>query len=590
MLRSFAILLLAASLSLASNTAHLVGAKTCALCHKEIAATQEQTAMATTWQELSTSWLPEPFNASVADDLAYRIQRSGKSFTYSVSKTELPVNILMGGRRHGIGFLVPLEQIDGLPLARKVLIQARYAWSPEQNKLLLAPGCSPGKPQALEPALGLALSPTFEARCLACHGQTTAGVHCESCHGPGSDHLVAISRGNPKQGIVNPKSSMEVCAKCHVGLTRFADPSAEDLLVANQVEAIQRSECFIQSRKALSCTTCHNPHRDAQADEKPCLGCHSASIASHAAICPVNAKTGCIGCHMPSVEMGPLHLVDHLIRVHPEQNVPIPPVERMKTQVTPVSAYLRVISAKSSETAATARERIIHGESFYQVARELSIDPSAPIGGYIGRKSWPQFANLDYGEISPVTEVDQKFLVVQRLPRDFRWSAEQLQNEAEKLTGAAAIQKSQQALMIYPEFLRAINYIGITFATNGNSKKAAEVLKTAAKLYPEDAKTEFALASVLENLGNNTEARTAYQRVIALEPDFTAAYLKLGMMYYASEDWARAIDRFRQGLLIDPMQAELNDDLGLALKKHGDASAGEQATNLARKLEMTGDH
>jgi cytochrome c-type biogenesis protein CcmH/NrfG len=402
--------------------------------------------------------------------------------------------------------------------------------------------------------------------------------------------LLGIARGNPKQGIISGKNSMEVCAKCHVGLTRFADPSAEDLLVANQVEAIQRSECFIQSRKAFSCTTCHNPHESVQADEKPCLSCHSQKVASHAAICPVNLKTGCIGCHMPSVEMGPLHLVDHLIRVHPEQHVPVPAVDHIRTQVTPVSAYLRIISANTAEPVKMARERIMGGESFYKVAHEVSTDPSAAIGGYIGRKSWPQFANLDYGEISPVTAVDNKYLVVQRLPRDFRWEAEQLELEAEKLTGASAIQKAQQALMIYPQFLRAINYIGLTFAANGNSKKAADVLATATRLYPEDAKTEFALAVVLEDLGSTSAAKDAYRRVIALEPDFTAAYIKLGMMYYSSEDWAQAIDTFRHGLQVDPLQAELNYDVGLALKGQGDASAGNQAMDLARKLEMKVDH
>ena len=243
----------------------------------------------------------------------------------------------MGGRRHGLGFLLPVNQIDGIPLARPTLVQARYAWSAEKEKLLIAPGCAAGKPQSLESALGLVLSPTFEARCLSCHGRPSqlgsgnnGGVHCESCHGPGSEHLAAIGRGAPQQGIINPKrlsaeDSMAICARCHVGLARFSDPSPDDLLVANQVRAIQSSECFLQSRPAFSCTLCHDPHNDSVARDtravSACLGCHSSKTNLHAAICPVNAATGCIGCHMPSVEMGPLHLVDHLIRVHPEQKI-----------------------------------------------------------------------------------------------------------------------------------------------------------------------------------------------------------------------------------------------------------------------------
>src|SRR5436305_150329 len=76
------------------------------------------------------------------------------------------------------------------------------------------------------------------------------GVHCESCHGPGSRHLTELGRGNASQGIVNPKrlsteGSIAVCAQCHVGLARFSDPAPEDLLIANQVRAIRSSECFL---------------------------------------------------------------------------------------------------------------------------------------------------------------------------------------------------------------------------------------------------------------------------------------------------------------------------------------------------------
>ncbi len=414
--------------------------------------------MANTWQELSTSWLPPAFDAKTNDDLPYELKRNDNTFTYSVGTTNLPVDILVGGRRHGLGFLIPISQIDGIPLARPALIQARYAWSPEKKELLLAPGCSASKPQSLEAALGLVLSPTFEKRCLACHGQpgsqTSGGVHCENCHGSSPQHLA-----NPKLGMISPKrmsneDSITICAQCHVGLTRFADPSPDDLLVANQVRAITASECFIQSGKAFSCTTCHDPHNDA-ADNKQavraCLSCHATTVKKHAAICPVNASDSCIGCHMPSVEMGPLHLVDHLIRVHPEQKIAAAN-RAQKSQVEPISAYLRIIVANTSEAAAKARQRVLSGESFYKVALESSLDPSASIGGYQGRKPLPSGLSLTYGEMSDVRQNAGRWEIVQRLPRDFRWQAEQLQREAEDIAAqgdpASAIQKSQEALKI----------------------------------------------------------------------------------------------------------------------------------------------
>ena len=65
----------------------------------------------------------------------------------------------MGGRRHGLGFLASIRELDGIPLARPTLVQARYEWSPEKKQLLLAPGCVLAKPQTLDAALGVVLSP-----------------------------------------------------------------------------------------------------------------------------------------------------------------------------------------------------------------------------------------------------------------------------------------------------------------------------------------------------------------------------------------------------------------------------------------------
>ncbi len=555
----------------------------------------------------------------MADDLHYELKRTSEAFTYSVrfgsSNVTLPVDVLMGGQRHGLGFLASVSNLDGLPLARRTMVQARYEWSPEKQQLLLAPGCVVLKPRTLDAALGVVLSPTFESRCLSCHAQPDeagsgrdGGIHCESCHGPGSSHLAAAARGAPKQGIVNPKrlspeASIDVCARCHIGLARFSDPSPDDLLVANQVRALKSSECFLQSAKAISCTTCHDPHNDA-ADNgrtvRACLSCHSLSAKPHAAVCPVDATTGCVGCHMPSVPMGPLQLVDHLIRVHPEQIEPgTTSGAAMRTQIRPDSEYLRTITTNSREAAEAARHRIQSGDSFYQVALEVSVDQNAAIGGYLARKTLAQLeenlsheaVRLNYGETSAVIESGGRWIILQRLPRDFRWQAEQLERKAEELASRnepiAAIGKSQEALTVYPHFLRALNFIGATLAANGNPKRGAQVLTTATRLYPDDAGTEFALGSSLELLGDEAGASKAYSRAIALEEDFTAAYGSLGLISYSSGDWKDAIAIFRRGLRINPLSAELNYHLALALTRSGDAAGAQQAFALARRLDPT---
>ncbi len=362
----------------------------------------------------------------------------------------------MGGRRHGLGFLSRIDQLGGIPLQRPALIQDRYAWSFTRKALVLSPGCAIAKPRSFETAFGIVLSPTFEARCLSCHGQPGApgssnsgGVGCESCHGPGSQHVESLAKSSPSRHIINPgklkaEASIGVCAQCHVGLTKFSDPLPDDLLIANQVRAITSSECFIQSGKAFTCVTCHEPHgaslNETSRSIAVCLNCHSTTVKHHAAICPVSATDKCLDCHMPSVEMGPLHLVDHLIRVHPEQRRSAPietPQEAAarRSQVTPLREFLRIIVAETPAAGHKAELRLAQGEDFYTVARETSVDPSAAIGGYLGPK-WlselnPALANaaakLDYGQTTPLIVAGERPAILQRLPRDFKWQAAELE-------------------------------------------------------------------------------------------------------------------------------------------------------------------
>ncbi len=578
--------------------------------------------MATTWQGAIAPWLPPAFHAQISEgrdpSLSSEIRRSGDRFVYSVAMlgrpaVTLPIEIMMGGQRHGLGFLSRVEQLDGIPLERSALIQARYAWSVSQNQLVLAPGCSAEKPRSYQTAFGLVLSPTYENKCLVCHGKPDTlgagkdgGVRCESCHGPGWQHLQAVSKGTPRTGIVNPRNlspdeSIAICAQCHVGLTRFSDPSPDDLLVANQVLALKNSECFIQSGKALACTTCHDPHKntadDLKTSIKACLGCHSTVARRRAAICPVNAVDACLGCHMPSVEMGPFHLVDHQIRVHPEQALKPPKNnEALRSEVRPLRMFLRIVVTKKRDEAEKASQRLANGETFSRVARDLS-SATALVGGYMGAK-WlseldPAVAatalTLRYGQTSEIIAGGERWMILQRLPRDFKWQAAQLEQQAEALAlsgdRAAALEKSQQALMIYPHFLRALTFLARTFVETGNPQRAADVLRVATALYPNDSGAEFELARVLNQLGHEAEAIEAYRRVIVLDPDRVSAYSDLGAALYANEDLQGAIDAFREGLQVDPLSAELYYRLSQALARQGKSSAAKQARALATRID-----
>jgi tetratricopeptide (TPR) repeat protein len=197
-------------------------------------------------------------------------------------------------------------------------------------------------------------------RCVACHvtnarnfaestdpkdrGPETSdhGIGCERCHGPGGNHERAMNAvsGFADTAIASPPSmpveaSTKLCAECHVVGSRVEIEKVPDSeqWVRSPGLTMTFSRCYTESQGAMSCLTCHDPHRDAEKSasfyEAKCLKCHTSTSASpgnptaadrgagHGAPCPVNPKSDCLGCHMPKVRVPVLHtsLTDHFIRV-----------------------------------------------------------------------------------------------------------------------------------------------------------------------------------------------------------------------------------------------------------------------------------
>jgi tetratricopeptide (TPR) repeat protein len=614
------LVLLQVSLAATPDELRYAGPEACATCHRAIASTQDKTAMASTWLALPVPLLSAHFDErkteGTGDGLRYEVRRVANRFEFSVVKSggkvlALPVDAVVGGHRHGVSFLLHIDQIDGIPLERPAVLEGRYAFS-LRGSLVLSPGFPTEKPTNVEDMLGRSLSPRFEERCLACHGEPNTlgagkpgGVRCESCHGPALAHVSSFSSGNRAQ--VRPDDlkgakSMAVCAQCHSGLSLagHSDPLPDDVLVSSQVPALRASECFIQSGENLKCTDCHNPHQDSAAVSQQttdtCLRCHSAASAQHAAICPINATHDCIGCHMPSIEKNSFRLTDHWIRVHPEQGIEAKtPHEELRSTVTPKREFLRIIAVENSAQADAAQARLAKGESFGTVAHAVSIDPTAPGGGYIGgmelkdmsAKLAAAAANLPYGGTSGIVDSGDRHIILQRLPRDFKWKADQLFQQASALKERGdlkgAILKDQEALGIYPYFLRALVLMGAALGEAGDAARASEVLRFAVQSYPRDASAQFNLALTLGK--KPAEQIEALRRVIDLDPDLIATYESMGAALYSTGQAERAISVFHQGLQIDPLSATLYYDLGLALKQQGDEAASKRALTLAGKLD-----
>jgi predicted CXXCH cytochrome family protein len=602
-----------------------VGREVCAGCHKDIAVAQSRTNMARAWPGIATPQLPANYSETFAEGqdpaIQYALTRKGRNMQYRVQMPgqpplDFPVEATIGGERHGISFLIRVNALDGLPLPRPALVEARYFHYAQQNRLALELGFPEEKPSTYETALGRVLTPKLEQRCLICHGaprtlgtRVQTGIDCESCHGPGQPHLVALGAHSRDLGILNPKKlpvaeRMRPCSQCHGGSSIVEDPMPYDTLISNQVTALKHTECWRQSGGQFTCTDCHDPHRDAPRlvltakSEKTCLRCHSATVTAHAALCPVNRIKGCIGCHMPDQTRGAFIMSDHWIRVHPEQKVEVAAHNpAWRTTIIPKHLYLRMMVFDDREKASAVRQQVLAGGSFFALATANSIDrATADTGGYLGDLEPNQLEpplsaaalKLQPGEISHVVESNGKYFTLQRMPRNFREDAEAVFDKAMDLRKQGKLPESKNelvaALKIYPWLLRGLTWLAAMYGHEGNPGVSAGILTIATRLYPEDSGAHFNLAIAYGAMAKAEEI-PEYQRALEIDPDLAVAYINWGATLYEKGQYQEAIKIYREGLKVDPVLASLHYSLALALEHEKQTAEAEAEMALAKKID-----
>jgi hypothetical protein len=224
------------------------------------------------------------------------------------------------------------------------------------------------------------------AGCIACHSGranpaeedtgkfdavpfSQAAIGCENCHGPGAEHVHAMSRGgppSPNTHIVNPSRltpelENDICMSCHeAGDSRVLRPGKKyqdfrpgtpldntlsilmiplkrgeprDTDHLQQSFEMAMSRCSRASDGRLRCATCHDPHVEPSAAEAPayfnarCARCHSSrdcklSLEARQKTAPAD---NCIGCHMPKREQtltAHTSLTNHRILARPNEPWP----------------------------------------------------------------------------------------------------------------------------------------------------------------------------------------------------------------------------------------------------------------------------
>jgi tetratricopeptide (TPR) repeat protein len=353
--------------------AAFVGGSQCARCHKAIYQSQHASRHAHTFVPtgqlaevaVPASPVSEPGNPHVTHEFRKGASELGARTRVGAAALETIFDYAFGSRDRGLT-LVGHDRNNQYYEYRLSSYPAPAGWDVTSGH--------PARPAS--PAFsyqGMLINQDAVRRCLVCHATSAqavrmdsgpvasdSGIGCERCHGPGGNHLIAVSRKDDDLAIARPAlvfgpPLLSLCAGCHSprSLDMRLSPGADDS-VRFQGTTLTWSRCYTESSNRLDCVTCHNPHRNAETSRdwyvSRCLACHvspqnrSGRLASNPSgtagragdasysdtsnprratlaaktTCPVNASSNCIDCHMPKVTSSMSHTLftDHFIRIH----------------------------------------------------------------------------------------------------------------------------------------------------------------------------------------------------------------------------------------------------------------------------------
>jgi len=342
-----------------------VDSRLCAFCHRQIYENYRQTGMAKSlfkpapantiedykgntqfYHSLSDTHFSMIFRDQAYYQRRWQIGSDGKE----TNVEEMKIDYVIGAGDHSRAYLHRTT--------RGTLIELPLGWYTERGGYWgMSPGFDSRHPETRR---------LISYGCVFCHdaypqvpsgsdvpgaaftGDLPEGIDCQRCHGPGGQHIRAAQAGAESSDIssriVNParlssKLQMELCMQCHLEPTSGRLPALvrrfnrgifsyipgqplEDYVLyfdhapntgyddkfqfVSVAYRLRKSRCFLESKGALTCLSCHDPHRKLPAGEEAttyysgqCRHCHEPIISTLVAQGKHPDAANCVSCHMP---------------------------------------------------------------------------------------------------------------------------------------------------------------------------------------------------------------------------------------------------------------------------------------------------
>ncbi|WP_168794906.1 tetratricopeptide repeat protein [Paraburkholderia aromaticivorans] len=139
-----------------------------------------------------------------------------------------------------------------------------------------------------------------------------------------------------------------------------------------------------------------------------------------------------------------------------------------------------------------------------------------------------------------------------------------------------------------PAHVDALHLLGVLRHQQGQHAEAAELVRRAVNLRPEDAALQLNLGNALKALGQIDNAIEQFRNALTLAPSFPMAHYNLGNAYAAAGRHEDAADAFEKSLRLQPDDASSHNNLGNAL--HALGRHTEAIAAFRRTLELRPGH
>ena len=148
-----------------------------------------------------------------------------------------------------------------------------------------------------------------------------------------------------------------------------------------------------------------------------------------------------------------------------------------------------------------------------------------------------------------------------------------------------ALDGVDQLLQQFPNSITLFNIKGTVLKGLGRFDQSLEAYNKALAIKPDYAEAYYNMAIALQERGMLEEAIEAYNKALAIKPDYAKAYYNMGVALKEQGKLKEAIEACNKALAIKPDQADAYNNIGNVLKEQGKLEKAIEAYNKTLSIK-----